>query len=503
MKLLLAQKLRPSAADASIAFGPLFIVTFVIGLFYISRSPISTGGDSEQYIAIADALIGRPGAEFIYYRTWGYPLFLVLCGYPWLHSVKVVIGVQLVLGSTVPWLIAESLRRIGVSRSLSLGAALTSIISLSPLVLVHVLLGDQVNLFLLYLAIWLLVKELRPSEHVGWRQSISLAAVFVALSLVRPANVVLGVCVLGVALDYFPAKNRVTIGGALAIVVIATAFLSLKPVERAHAYLHNEPFVQGSLSGAMFFWNIYASGETFAGERVLKPTNGPCSEKIYETVRRNVDSVKGYRGTADEALNTPTLLNHYAIWQSLEKLGLKQMNDIFWCAAFEGIKAEPKTLLYFVDGMLSFFLVSDVIYNDGHRQAWPSAQYYGGSIDVKFGAWALYVGTAIKIIAFLVAICTFVPTFNASPLRRAAAIAIWTIVLCHSVVHVVFAAPHWRYTLVIIPALVFLAALGVDSAMGMNRRRAAKIETKEITYPQEEEVHHRMSIAVNRASGYV
>jgi hypothetical protein len=114
MKLLLAQKLRTSAADASIAFGPLFIVTFVIGLFYISRSPITTGGDSEQYIAIADALIGRPGAEFIYYRTWGYPLFLVLCGYPWLHSVKVVIGVQLVLGSTVTWLIAESLWRIGV-----------------------------------------------------------------------------------------------------------------------------------------------------------------------------------------------------------------------------------------------------------------------------------------------------------------------------------------------------------------------------------------------------
>jgi hypothetical protein len=39
----------------------------------------------------------------------------------------------------------------------------------------------------------------------------------------------------------------------LLLVVLATAILSLKPVERAHAYLRGKPFVEGSLSGAMFF----------------------------------------------------------------------------------------------------------------------------------------------------------------------------------------------------------------------------------------------------------
>jgi len=34
-----------------------------------------------------------------------------------------------------------------------------------------------------------------------------------------------------------------------------------------------------------------------------------------------------------------------------------------------------------------------------------------------------------------------------------AAIAVWTIVLYHVAVHVIFAAPHWRYALVIILAL--------------------------------------------------
>lgn len=327
--------LRSTVADGRIAFLPFFAMTFLIGLAYIWRSPaISLGGDTAQYIAIANALIGRRAAEFVYYRSWGYPLFLVLCGYPWLHSAAVVVAVQLVLGSTVPWLIAASLERLGVSRSLSLAAALTGIVSLSPVLLVHVLLSDQVSLFLLYLAIWLLVGSVSPSEHRDWRKSISLAAVFVGLSLLRPANVLMGLFVLSAALVFGLPASRRTIGRALLLVVLATAILSLKPVERTHAYLRDKPFVEGSLSGAMFFWNIYASGATFAGERVLKATNGPCSDELYETVRRNVGLVQGYTGTAKEALDTPTLLNHYAIWQSLEKLGPKRMNDIFWCAAF-------------------------------------------------------------------------------------------------------------------------------------------------------------------------
>src|SRR4029078_105278 len=123
-----------------IAFLPIFILTFLIGLAYVWRSPIiPIAGDTAQYTVISDALIGRRAGEFVYYRSWGYPLFLVLCGYPWLHSVAVVTAVQLVLGSTVPWLIAASLQRLGVSRSLTLAAALTSIVSLSPALLAHVL----------------------------------------------------------------------------------------------------------------------------------------------------------------------------------------------------------------------------------------------------------------------------------------------------------------------------------------------------------------------------
>lgn len=458
------EKTRFAAHGDRIAFLPLFLITFLIGLVYVWRSPIiPIAGDSAQYTVIADALIGRRAGEFVYYRSWGYPLFLVLCAYPWLHSTVVVTAVQLALGSTVPWLIAASLQRLGVSRSLSLAAALTSIVSLSPVLLAHVLLSDQVSLFLLYLAIWLLVESLSPNEHRGWRESISLAAVFIGLSLLRPANVLLGLVVFGAALVFFPSVSRRTIGRALVLVAVGTAILSLKPVERTDAYLRGKPFVQGSLSGAMFFWNVYASGATFAGERVLKVGNGPCSQELYETVRRNIDSVQGYTGTAEDALNATTLLNHYAIWQSLEKLGPGRMNQIFWCAAFEGIRAEPKSLLYFPDGLLSFFIVSDVIYNNGYRQAWPSADFYSNTIAPMFAAWALNVGTAIKIASFLVAICMFWTTANASRERRGVVIAVWVIVIYHAAVHIMFAAPHWRYALVIIPALVFLAALGFDS----------------------------------------
>jgi len=89
------------------------------------------------------------------------------------------------------------------------------------------------------------------------------------------------------------------------------------------------------------------------------------------------------------------------------------MNQIFWCAAIEGIRAKPKSLLYFPDGLLSFFVVSDVIYNNGYRQSWPSAKFYSNPIDEMFGGWALTVGTAIKIVTFLAAICTFWATLIA------------------------------------------------------------------------------------------
>jgi len=79
-------------------------------------------------------------------------------------------------------------------------------------------------------------------------------------------------------------------------------------------------------------------------------------------------------------------------------------------------------------------------------------------------------------VAFLIAISTFVPTLNASQDRRAAAVTVWTIVHYHAAVHIVFAAPHWRYALVIIPALVAQAALGIDS-WRMNRKHAAGTRT--------------------------
>jgi hypothetical protein len=155
------------------------------------------------------------------------------------------------------------------------------------------------------------------------------------------------------------------------------------------------------------------------------------------------------------------------------------MDHVFWCAAFEGIYAEPKSLLYYYDGLLSFFLVSDVIYNNGYRQAWPSIDQYANTIPRVLGSWGLYVGTIIKTVASFIALMTYIPIYRLAGDRRVVATLLWTMLLYIAAIHVVFAAPHWRYALVIIPALVSLAALGVDSAMGMSTRGAARLETDE------------------------
>jgi hypothetical protein len=465
-------------------------INLAIGYYYIHLLPIQLGGDTAQNIEIADALLGRKGGEFYYYRSWGYPLFLILTGLPWSHKPEPVLIGQLILGSAIPYLVGSTLRRLGVASWISISSAAISLISLSPIILSASILSDQVSQFLLYLVVWLIVLGLARTHDPAtpgrliWQYSSAIAVAFSALALIRPANALLGLITLSVAyIVGGPACRRLMLR-AISILLFAT--VTWLPLQTAWVFWSefksHRTFeqVDGSLAGAMFFWNIYSSGSTFVGRPIIKPSNGPCSQSLYESLQREASSILSPPVTADTVMAQPTLLNHYIIWKSLEKdFGTKKMDHVFWCAAFEGIYAEPKSLLYYYDGLLSFFLISDVIYNNGYRQAWPSIDQYANTIPRVPGSWGLYVGTIIKIVASFIALMTYIPIYRRAGDRRVVATLLWTMLLYIAAIHVVFAAPHWRYALVIIPALVSLAALGVDSAMGMSTRGAARLETDE------------------------
>ena len=71
-------------------YAAMAILNFALGLGYVSTFPPQVVADAAQNVEIANALLGREG-ELYYYRSWGYPFFLVLTGFPWLRNPELVI----------------------------------------------------------------------------------------------------------------------------------------------------------------------------------------------------------------------------------------------------------------------------------------------------------------------------------------------------------------------------------------------------------------------------
>jgi hypothetical protein len=60
-----------------------------------------------------------------------------------------------------------------------------------------------------------------------------------------------------------------------------------------------------------------------------------------------------------------------------------------------------------------------------------------------------------------VAVGSVLTVFRRDEQTRTLAAIIWAMMLYLAAVHVVFAAPHWRYSLTTIPGLILLATLGI------------------------------------------
>lgn len=111
-----------------------------------------------------------------------------------------------------------------------------------------------------------------------------------------------------------------------------------------------------------------------------------------------------------------------------------------------------------------------MIYNSGERKAWPDVHSYPPSLSAFVGKFSLYIGSFIKLIAFFIALSTMLYTYYEGMNRRLALIFVTTIIVYLAAIHVVFAAPHWRYGLTLIPGLILIAGLGIDSHIKSKHR---------------------------------
>lgn len=463
----------------------LFLATanLAIGFYLIHTAPVDIAADAEQYYEAAKALVGK-GGELSYDKdSWGYPILLILTGLPWTRWPVITQVVQVCMASAIPYFVGSSLRQLGAASWISVSAAILSFLTL-PVVFATALLTDTDSEFLLYLVIWLIAWALMrtgagatgttTSSTTQWKIATAIAVVFFLLYLVRPANDLLAYIALGIGLaTTAKAARGITLRAILVLAVLTLAWIPLQKgwTAWAEAKAGHSFQTEGGWAGILLFRNVYTAGATFVGHSTIRPENGRCSSLVYESVAKNIKTkgdapyMKGHNGppTTDEVFTIRDNLSFVIIWKSVEgDFGPKEMDRIFWCAAFEGLYAEPKALLYFYDGFVAFFLFDDLIYDYGYRQAWRSAGDYA-SINLPFWAWSMYAGAIIKVIALLIALVTLVPTWQRGGGPRAFAAMLWAMVLYLGAVHVVFSSETWRYITPVIPALVLLAGLGLDS----------------------------------------
>jgi hypothetical protein len=448
----------------------LAVVNLAIGCFLIYAWPNKIiSGDAEQYYEISKALVGKGGALYYDRTSWGYPIFLILTGVPWSRWPVITQVIQVCMASAIPYFAGSSLRQVGAASWISIVAAMASFLTL-PTIFSIDLLTDTCGEFLLYLAIWQVARALARVEGVGseavipnrrqWKLALAIGSVFFLGDLVRPANALLGFIGLSAGFATTEKAGRGVMLRAIgALIVLTLAWVPLQKGWTAWAEAKADQTFQtdGGLAGLLFFRDIYSAGSTFVGRSTIRPENGRCSSLVYESVERNSPAAK------DEIFAVHDDKHLAVIWKSVEHdFGPREMDRIFWCAAFEGIHAEPKSLLYLYDGLVSFFLIDDVIYDYGYRQAWSSADWYAPG-NFPFWRWAMYGGAVIKVIALLIAFATLISTWQRGGSQRALAAMLWAMILYLAAVHVAFASAHWRYIMPVIPGLVLLAGLGLDA----------------------------------------
>ncbi len=480
-----------------------FIILSLSGIasaLFAMINPFIFYPDSEQYLLSAMAIIGDPHGKFYYYRTLGYPLLMLLCGTIYFGSLIPLIVVQYCASAVVPWLVYRTILQIAPRYALICGTL--CIVSLSPYYLSSVIMTDQLSMTLMYMAILFVVRYIyfnRLGDIL-----IVVACVFFWMTM-RPAATLAYVAIV-IPLFCLLGKrvwNHIMMSIAcLLLAVWFNGFLGKEIVsgynKRVHAY---EKIDWASFSGKMFFWNIYGPGALLTGRNTILLENGPYSRKMFDVLvqwgRENPLGIQSYLKTDDpidyarRVMGAKDLFSHSLIWRATDEiLGPKEADRLCWFVALEGLWMLPTTALLFWDGTVDFFMNGDVVYNGGERLAWNARglsesrllPYIPATIGIpesikqelrnsfsrvnnrvgerrllRLGAGLFYWQTAIKIIAVLVCVALGGLLWRAPCLLRVTAAVLLSLILYQAVICSLFASPHFRYIVPMIPAFLMLA----------------------------------------------
>jgi hypothetical protein len=265
-----------SGGTARADLAKLVLLGTLLAVFFLFAGKVWFPGGADQFMNYAEAIArGTVLTPNFAQRDAGYPLLMLLSGYPWLHSLIPVFLLQAGFAALMPLLVYESIHRL--SPTAAFYAGLASAISLSPFLFMKMIHHDQSYIFFSVLMLCPLLIFVQ-TKRVRFLYLFTIAAM--CASVTRPAgNALFPLFLIG---GYIAVRGR-----ALHYLACAAAFAALMAGYSWHrhvifdlAHVHTTP----SYTGAQAFYNPYVNTLDY-GIR-LSPTDvGPNFALALTTLR--------------------------------------------------------------------------------------------------------------------------------------------------------------------------------------------------------------------------
>jgi hypothetical protein len=244
-----------------------------ITLFFLFTSTNYFAGGAGSFLEFADAIVTGKHTARIVQRDIGFPLLLILTGFPFTDSLYGIIAAHSLMAVLIPTGIYAALQ--GTSPRIALLAAMTCILSLAPFLAIKLIYHDQLYIFLTMLSALSFLYYVRSGRPLIL---YATSLILLVTSFTRPAGN--GLFILLIIFAWLAhrlnVKHCVTAAILFASIVYASheyrRFIMSVPVDAPTP----------SYMGLQIFYNLYVNSSDYGVK--LSPELGPTMKNRYERV---------------------------------------------------------------------------------------------------------------------------------------------------------------------------------------------------------------------------
>ena len=379
----------------------IFIVSFILGTLLLAFVPIVYNSSSGSYVLYAREFLGMEDHPEIYFRTWGYPLLLIVSGVFKLDTFWGVALIQYAMAITIPIFI---FRTISIYESkTAYYLSLFSIVSLVPYGFMKAIMTEQSYIFFLIVCLYYASKFF-ATQRIYY---VYMTCLFMSiLSLIRPTGDYVFLIFVIVIVTYIHRwKRSVFIHLVISIVGILVLFQGWSYVRVAvFDGLTPKMFNQTNVTGKFLFYNVYLSGGhynnrilfvggQFEKKFLINEIDGPASKAFVNALRTALENIEftkikenlgmtqvglgqlqnafyfGYdtpQKLGDEILSAPSVPYHFFIWKLFDKAyGPEKADELLKNVSIEMLRLNPLMGLHYLARNIYFFCIGismDYIY---------------------------------------------------------------------------------------------------------------------------------------------